>query len=428
MRCHLVGIGGVGMSALAQALLDAGCGVSGSDRLLDRGEATAVLRCLEAQGARILPQDGSGAAGAARVIVSTAIEPDNPDLKAAAAAGIPVVHRATQLAEIVADRRLIAVTGTCGKSTVTAMTGWLLAATGFDPLVVNGAGIVGWDEGQRLAAVRRGNGAWAVAEADESDRSLMVFDPEHAVITNASADHFSLAETDALFRRFRERVRGRTIEGEGTIPAPREIEASGWTGAFEWEGVRFAVPMPGRHNALNAWLAVRAAVTAGAAPRACAAALAGFRGVERRLERIGAGRGAVVVDDYAHNPAKLAAAWETLAGLFSRIAAVWRPHGYGPLRNMMEGLTEAFARVVRPGDRLWLLPVYDAGGTADRSVRSEDLAGRLAGRGVAAAVVPDHDEAAAALLAAAAPGTVLVTFGARDPGLPLLARRVAGAV
>lgn len=425
---HLVGLGGVGMSALAQALLDAGCVVSGSDRLLDGGDATETLQRLRAQGAVLHPQDGSGVrTGLTALVTSTAIEQDNADLLRAQALGVPVLHRAAALAQVVAGRRVIAVTGTCGKSTVTAMTGWMLAGCGLDPLVVNGAVVVGWDAGGRVGSVRAGAGAWAVIETDESDRSLMVFEPEHAIITNASADHFAMAETLALFDRFRQRVRGTVVDGAaaGVPHEPGGCSCSGWSGSFLLDGVRFTVPMPGRHNVINAWQAVRAARLTGAAAPGLARALATFRGVERRLQRVGELHGATVIDDYAHNPEKLAAAWTTLAAAFPRVCAVWRPHGYGPLRNMLEGLATMFARVCRPADELLVLPVYDVGGTADRSVGSDMLVARLAARGVAVRSVASLADAEVALRAAAAPGTALVTFGARDPGLPRLARALA---
>ena len=427
---HLVGMGGVGMSALAQALLDAGARVSGSDRLLDAGDTPDLLQRLRGQGVTIHQQDGSGViSGVAGVIVSTAIEKDNADLLRAQALGIPVLHRAAALAQVVAGRRLIAVTGTCGKSTVTAMTGWMLEQCGLDPAVVNGAAVVGWDSDGRIGSVRKGAGAWAVIEADESDRSLLVFDPEHAVITNASADHFDMAETQQVFARFRQRVRGTIVDGTAESGAsslePPGLVLDGWSSRFVFEGVPFAVPLPGRHNACNAWHAVRVARLTGAPAPELARALAAFRGVERRLQRVGEVRGAVVIDDYAHNPEKLAAAWSTLAGGFERVCAVWRPHGYGPLRNMMDAMVETFARVCRPQDLLLVLPVYDMGGTADRSVRSEQLVERLAARQVPARLTATLDAAGQILRDAAAPGTALVTFGARDPGLPRLAQRLA---
>jgi len=428
---HLVGIGGVGMSALAQALLDRGADVSGSDRLLDAGDATDTLLRLRGQGVVLHPQDGSGVtAGAAGIIVSTAIEKDNADLLRAQELGIPVRHRASALAQVVTGRRLIAVTGTCGKSTVTAMTGWMLANCGLDPVVVNGAAVVGWGEGGRVGSVRKGAGAWAVIEADESDRSLLHFEPEHAVITNASADHFGIEETRRVFALFRQRVRGSIIDGAtepGTRdPEPEGLALDGWGSRFVLDGARFTVPVPGRHNAFNAWHAARVARLTGVPAADLARALAAFRGVERRLQRVGEVRGAVVIDDYAHNPEKLAAAWTTLAGAFARVCAVWRPHGYGPLRNMMDGLVETFRRVCRPQDLLLVLPVYDMGGTADRSLRSEQLVEHLLARQTPARWVASLDDAENILRTCAAPGVALVTFGARDPGLPRLARRLAG--
>ena len=423
MTSHLAGIGGVGMGALAQALLDNGGTVTGSDRLVDGGDATPNLSRLRAQGVRIFPQDGSGvAAGADRLVVSTAIEDDNPDLVAARRLGIPVVHRADALAQAMGGRRLLAIAGTCGKSSVTALAGWILAGCGFDPMVVNGAGVVGWESPSRIGSTRKGAGEWAVFAADESDRSLMAFSPEVAVVTNASADHFPLAETEALFDRFRARVSRMVIDGSGA--GPRDVRLEGWRGRFSWEGVEYAVPLPGAHNVQNAWMAVRAALACGARPAAARDALATFQGIERRLERVGEARGVTVVDDYAHNPAKLSAALSTLAAAFPRVAVVWRPHGYAPLRKMMEALADTFAATLRPDDLLCLPPVYDAGGTADRTVRSEDLAALLRERGAPVVLAATAAEAEDALLAHAAPGTVLATMGARDPDLPRMARRL----
>ena len=416
----------MGMSAVAQALLDCGVLVSGSDRLLDSGDTTDTLNRLRAQGVVLYSQDGSGVVGAERVVVSSAIEPDNADFEAANRLAVPMVHRSTQLAELAAGRRLLAVTGTCGKSTVTALLGWLLQEAGLDPVVINGAGVVGWDVDGRVASVRRGTGEWLVIEADESDRSLLVFEPEHAIITNASADHFGRDEAVALFSRFRERVTGIVIDGVGGTAAPAAAVSMEWGGSFVFDDTRVTVPLPGMHNVWNAWHAVRLAAAIGVSTDCLAAGLASFRGIERRLQRIGCCAGAVVVDDYAHNPEKLAAAWTTLTAAFDRVAAVMRPHGYGPLRKMMDDLVAMFTRVMRPTDRLFIQPVYDMGGTADRSVGSDTLVVRLTAQGVSVQAVPTLEAAEAALRASASPGTVLVTFGARDPGLPRLAARLGG--
>jgi len=427
---HISGIGGVGMSALAQALLDCGYTVTGSDRLLDAGDLTGPLACLKKQGVALYPQDGQGVTEATRrLVVSTAIESDNPEVIRAKALGIPVAHRATELANLLHGRRLIAVTGTCGKSTVTGMLGWFLEGAGLDPFVVNGAAVTGWDAGgARIGSVRKGEGEWALIEADESDRSLMTFSPEHAIITNASADHFGLKETLDLFAAFRSKVKGVLIEEHEDMTLLQEVRQEGWNGFFTYEDVQYCVPMPGLHNIHNAWHAIRMARALGADATQLAESLARFGGIERRLQRVGYCEKAVVIDDYAHNPEKLAAAWTTLATAFTQgICAVWRPHGFAPLRKMIDDLTLMFARVCRPCDELILMPVYDAGGTADRSVSSADLASRLQGKHVKVNTFNSWDAVESRMreLAHAEKGA-LVTFGARDPDLPRLAKRLAG--
>ena len=421
---HLVGIGGVGMSALAQVYLDAGYAVSGADRTLRAGGTrTPVLDALAAQGVRLSPDDGSGVdAATEQLVVSTAIEDANPDLAAARARGIPVVHRAAALSRLLASRKLVAVAGTCGKSTVTAILGHLLVECGFDPLVVNGAQIAGWDaHGTRVGSVRKGAGEFAVAEVDESDKSLTAFKPYAAIVTNASADHYSKEEMDAVFDAFIRDVPGPVIDGRD-----REGRA-----CRDLETAITSFPMPGAHNRANARLALAMACALGADPAQAAAALASFPGVERRLQRVGSlpcgDRQVAVFDDYAHNPEKLHAMWTTLAEAYPRgVAAVWRPHGYGPLRKMMDALAEMFRGVMRPQDALVLLPVYDAGGTADRSVNSDALASRLADASGAVVLVKDLKEAEDYLRARADAFGAIVTAGARDPGLPVLARRLAG--
>ncbi len=427
-RVHIVGIGGVGMSALAQALLDSGVAVSGSDRQLDSGESTPVLECLAGQGVALHAQDGSGVdSRVSRVVVSSAIESDNPELVRAAELRVPVEHRAVALARVVAGHPLVAVTGTCGKSSVTAMLGAVLAGAGFDPLVINGAAVTGWSAGgTRIGSVRRGSGI-AVIEADESDKSLMAFQPDHAIITNASADHFDLTETLGVFAAFRGRVRGHVIDGSGGDDPLEQVALSGWSSSFVYRGVQYSVPLPGLHNVQNAAHAVRMALALGADAQAVAAALAVFRGIERRLQLVGYCRGAAVIDDYAHNPEKLRAAWQTLAAVFpGGLCALWRPHGYAPLRKMMDDLVEMFSGVCRGTDTLLLLPVYDVGGSAVRDVSSEDLTSKLAAKGVKVQLVQDLKAAELRMRELSAESGALVCFGARDPGLPLLAAALAG--
>ena len=405
MKRHLIGIGGVGMSALANAMRLTGDEVTGADRNL----ATPNVAFLESLGIRVHPDDGSGIDAATdEVVVSTAIESDNPGLAKAAALGIPVTHRAKALARTLSGRKLVAVVGTCGKSTVTAMLGHVLTECGFDPFCVNGANVPGWQ-----GAVRFGRGEFAVAEVDESDRSLVAFAPYAAIVTNASADHYSKEEMDAGFDAVAARCEGPVIDGR-----------KGIDGEFDWSSL--AVPVPGEHNRSNAKLAIRMAVALGAPFGSAVAAMASFNGVERRLQR----HGSRSYDDYAHNPEKIRAMWTTLAAEYPNgICVVWRPHGYAPLRKMMDALAAMFAETVRSCDKLLLLPVYDAGGTTDRSVSSSDLLEKVKVRGEGEQrieLVSDLDAAYDWCAAHRGDFAAFVTCGARDPGLPVLAKRLSG--
>ena len=383
------------MSALATALVRLGDEVTGADRTL----GTPNVRFLESLGVKVFPDDGSGVdAATGEVVVSTAIESDNPGLVRAAELGIPVVHRAQALARALSGHRLVAVVGTCGKSTVTAMLGHVLAECGLDPFCVNGANVPGWE-----GAVRFGRGAYAVAEVDESDRSLVAFSPYAAIVTNASADHYSKEEMDQVFDDFVRNCPGPVVDGRRCDPGEAETT------------------MPGRHNRQNAALALRMALALGCDEAKARAALLTFRGVERRLQRVGGN----VFDDYAHNPEKLRAMWTTLAEEYpGGLCAVWRPHGYAPLRKMLDALVEMFSSTIRAQDRLLVLPVYDAGGTADRSINSDALVARLGDKAVA---VGDFDEAYAWCRARRGDFAAFAVCGARDPGLAPFARRLAAA-
>jgi len=425
-RYHLAGVAGVGMSALARALVSVGCEVSGSDRFRDRGEGLEVLDKLAGGGVKVLPQDGSGiSSGTAGLVVSTAIEGDNPDIAAARRLGVPVLHRADVLARMVEDREVLAVAGTSGKSTVTGMIGFVLEQLGADPFVINGAPVLNWISETEVGNVRPGRSRWCVIEVDESDRSLLGFRPAWAVITNVSADHFPLAESEELFREFSTRVTGDVIRGETGAFDP-QLEAGG--SRFEYQGASFTLKIPGLHNARNARSAAAMCCRIGFEPADVAGALVGFRGIHRRLEVLGRRGGILVLDDFAHNPAKIRATWETLSPYHDRVLAVWRPHGYGPLASMMQDLVDVFRNVCRPDDFLAVLPVFDAGGTANRSVRSEMLVERLVAQGLGAAAVENYAAARRAICARAAPGSAVVTMGARDPYLPELARMLLEGV
>ncbi len=435
---HVAGVAGVGMSALAQALRWTHERVTGSDRFLDQGQDLPVFGALRAAGIELVPQDGSAvSARTAAVVYSTAIEADNPDFAAAQRHGVPLRHRAAVLAELAQGRTVLAVAGTAGKTTTTGMLGWTLAELGADPTVVNGGALVDWADAAHVGNVRRGGeqAPWVI-EVDESDRSLLNFRPAWSILTNISQDHFTLAEVQELFRQYAAQVQAGIVCGAGVaavlgpqaakiVEATARPEATPEGCAVVWRGQELVVRQPGAHNALNALLAAELCAQLGHEPARIAEALARFGGIQRRLERVDRGGPVRVVDDYGHNPAKLAAAWRAVSAPGRRVLGAWRPHGFGPLRSMLEPLAEAFASVCRKDDRLWLLPVYDAGGTADRSITSAALAEKLKARGVNVDLAADYEALGAALVRAARPGDTLLVMGARDPRLPGFARELA---
>lgn len=432
-RAHISGVGGVGMSALAELLLALGHEVSGSDRSLDQGHSLEHVTRLKRSGLQLHPQDGSALDGSvAMLAVSTAIEGDNPEIAAAQRLGVEIVHRAEVIARLAANRRVIAIAGTAGKTTTTALTGWLLEQAGLDPTVVNGGTVLNWTDADRPGNVRAGRGPIWVVEVDESDRSLLRFHPEAAAILNMSKDHFELDEVIQLFGLFASQVRGTLLGGPGVreVLGPRVTsvlpdvrrEGQGWT--FDLAAHRFSVPLIGRHNAENACMAVHLCMAAGADPARLAEALPRFRGVGRRLELVGTRGGVRVIDDYAHNPAKMAASWRAVQEDGSRVLGIWRPHGFGPLKLMKDELRAALKSVMRPGDRLHVLPVFYAGGTANRTVSSDAWVGELQADGIDAVLVNDYAGLEARLLAAVRPGDAILGMGARDPELPSFARRL----
>ena len=370
---HLIGIGGVGMSALAQAFLDKGWRVGGSDRLLGAGTETPTLATLRRQGVALFPQDGSGVAPGMTVVYSTAIEADNPDLSKAKALGLRTLHRSAALAALARGHTLVAVTGTCGKSSVTALLGHLLAECGRDPFVVNGAEAIGWEAGgARVGSVRPSadpNGLM-VAEADESDRSLMALDPTHVIVTNVFSDHFPKAEAEALFRAFEAKAAGHIIDAKDEPPGPPP-RGTGWETVFDWRGRTWRLPMPGAHNVANAKAALAMALALGCEEGALGAALASFRGVRRRLERVGTLGGACVVDDYAHHPTELAASLKTMRELYPgrRLVVVFQPHRYARLKQYFH----EFASELSEADEVFITPVF-AAWTQSGTPGSSDLA------------------------------------------------------
>ena len=398
---HFIGIGGVGMNGLAQLAAQSGYSVSGSDRAYH--PSAHPFDILEKAGIRMTPQDGTGISKqTGKVVYSTAIESDNPDLTTARECGIPLLHRAECLKELIGDDELIAVAGTAGKTTTTGLLGWIFESLGKDPTVYNGAAVLNWKSDARLGNVRKGNGKLWIIEADESDRSFLNFHPTHSIITNISKDHYDLDELHSMFDQFERQTAGVTLRGENPSALDMEIRTR----------------MIGRHNLENARCAALLCRELGLDMDQVHQAIQQFRGIERRLEVVGEADGVTVIDDYAHNPAKISAALSAASGLFEQVHVFWRPHGFTPLHQGMSEFTEAFAAHWKTnGGSILILPVFYAGGTVERKATSEDLTERLNSAGVPASYVPDYENLKQELESRAVEGDVILGMGARDPRL-----------
>ena len=443
-RIHFVGIGGTGMSAYADFRALSGGVTSGSDRGFDQGKNLTQRDGFISRGIQVFAQDGSGIAGAAAIVVSATIEPQVPDYATAVSSGVPVISRKDWLAAHYRVYDCIAITGTSGKSTVTALVFDLLRGAGRDPSLIAGA-----DLRSLLASGKSGNAAAGlgplVLEADESDKGIMDYTPTVGVILNLQRDHDEPEKMLPAFAAFKanckkvcvisddgalEQLRDHAVMvGQGAACAPRitQIELAPDSSTFLFDGVRLSVPLPGEHNVQNAGMALAACMAAGVPLKDLISPLANFQGVARRFEIVGNGNGIEVVDDYAHNPAKIAAVIKN-THLRSERSHIWfQPHGFGPTRFMRKDVVAMFAATLRPQDELYIAPIYYAGGTVAQDISSNDLIADLAALGRRATLAP-QDDFVAMIRAAAGAGDCIAIIGGRDPLLPAFAKRVADAV
>jgi UDP-N-acetylmuramate--alanine ligase len=446
-RFHFAGLGGSGMSALAQIQAMLGGRVSGSDRAFDRGERPHERDALARLGIAIHPQDGSGLAeDCAALVVSTAVEEQVPDFAAARARGVPIVHRSELLSHFVATQRTLAVTGTSGKSTVVAMAFEILRGAGRDPSVITGGELISLRRQGLLGNAWAGRSGVLVVEADESDGSLVRYSPAVGVVLNLQRDHREPGEVARMFETFRSRTRERLVAAEDENLAslaedalifgltPRAAvrgevtELSPAGSRFAVGGVRFTLPVPGLHNVRNALAAIAACRALEVPLAAMTAPLAGFQGVARRFESLGVARGIEVIDDFAHNPAKLRAAITTARARARRVLAIFQPHGYGPTRFLWRDFVDTFSEVLGPEDRLWMLEVYYAGGTATRDFSAADIVAEIAACGTRAEFAESRPSLVRKVVAEAREGDLVLVMGARDPSLTDLAQAILAAL
>ena len=443
---HIMGVGGIGMSAIAEILHAKGYTVQGSDQ-----KDSANVRRLRAKGIRVfVGHDPVNLVGARYVVISTAIRKENPELQAARAKGLPIIRRAEMLAELMRLYDTVSVTGTHGKTTTTSLIAHIFAEAGQDPTVITGGIINDWASNARL-----GNGPWMIVEADESDGTFIKLPTQIGVVTNIDPEHLDYfksvenmhREYEAFFRnipfyglavactdhpvvadmvqRLDLRRDGRRLLTYGTSQGADLVLASvrveGHRTIFDAElghavrgGARalkgWVVPVPGQHNALNALAAIAAASEAGIPDDVIKTALEGFSGVKRRFQHTGTWNGIAVYDDYGHHPVEIAAVLKAArSGARGRVFAVVEPHRFTRVRDLFH----EFAACFRDADGVIVTPLYTAGEAPIEGINHQTLAKaiRASGVGVVETVANEH-EIAPMIKRIAATGDMVVCLGA----------------
>lgn len=444
MKIFYSGIGGSGVSSIAAFMAEKGHDVSGSDRLFDRVPSHKLKEKFRSLGVSIVPQDGSGINRSLDLAVfSTAVEQDTPDLLQARALSIPVMTRPRHLAEIAGMYRTIAVAGTSGKSTTSGMLAFLMERLRMAPNFIGGGRVKNFVSPLNTGSFFAGDSDLLVIEACESDGSVVNYRPVHSIITNLDFDHHPVPETAAMFERLAMNTTGAVVVNADddhltscAIGSPvtfslfrdsayqaRDVRVDGLVTLFTVKGEHFQLSQPGRHNLYNALAAIALLAEMGVPLGEISPLLPEFSGIERRFDvHLWDGQH-LVVDDYAHNPHKIANLMETVQGLCGRVCFVFQPHGFGPARMLRDAYVETFSRHLRHEDHLVILPIYYAGGTAAMDISSADIAREIAASG-RSAVSCSREEA----ISLAGNWDGYVVFGARDDSLSQVAAGFADAV
>jgi UDP-N-acetylmuramate--alanine ligase len=444
-RVHIIGIGGIGMSAIAEIMAARGLEVQGSDQ-----KEGANLRRLSSKGIKVfVGQWAENLEGAATVVISTAVKDTNPELKAAREKGLPVFSRADTLAALMKGYRTISVTGSHGKTTTTAMIGWMMVEAGLDPTVLVGGVVPAWGSNARIGASR-----WMVVEADESDGTFIRLPTEIGVVTNIDPEHLDYYGTEAVlheaFLTFLRQIpkNGVAVPGvdhpvvrtllnrldaEGSLPplatfgraldAQSRIDATATNGgSVTFDAVlatgagkppfrknKFKLRVPGVHNALNAAAAITVGQHVGLSADQIFEALSTFEGVDRRFTPTGEWNGVSIYDDYAHHPAEIAAALSAARGASKgHVIAIMQPHRFSRLKSLFDQFCECF----KDADMVFITPVYAAGEAPNGFDRDRLVEGiRHAGH---ARVYPieGEDTLTRSVVALARPGDLVIGLGA----------------
>lgn len=439
MNAFFIGIGGMGMSGLAKILHSAGFKVSGSDRNLEGDYCKRLI----AMGVKIYPQNGKGPelfmqenglkASDFKIVKSTAVEDNVPDVITANKLGIEQIMRSDLLAQMFNAKKGIAIGGTAGKTTTTGLVAWVLNYCGLNPSCAVGGIISGLDTN-----AFQGSGEHFIIEADESDGSIVKYRPHISVVTNISHDHKSISELEDLFLQFFEHtdddgLRLVCADDEQAMElckkCSKKVKTYGLANfadykaenikydsisvKFDISNVHFYVKLPGEHNMKNILAVIAIAQECGLKLEEISKAMSAFGGMKRRFEKVGVAHGVTVIDDFAHNPAEIEAAMETARKASERCFFVYQPHGFGPTNFTKDQLIEVFSKV-RDNEYLYLDEIYYGGGTVDKNISSKDLLEAVGTRVKNAFCPGTRDKIVENIVEKVQEGDTVLVMGARD--------------
>ena len=448
-KLHFIGVAGTGMSAIAQYLSAAGKIITGSDRYFHPSEKNETQEKLVEEGVQCFLQDGSGIDEQTQVIViSTAIEETNVEIQKARSLSIPIIKRAELLSLIVQEKRTVAIGGTSGKSTTTAMLFDILDFAGLEPSIISGAGLVRLQEKGKIGNAQLGKGDLLVIEADESDGSIVNYHPEIGVLLNIDKDHKEISELEELFDIFKSHCQTFIVNASQEITAAfsqnrnnnfsstdadAQYKATGFVQnglniSFFINHISFTLDAIGKHNMENVLAAVTVANKLGVSLEICSKAIAKYEGIYRRNQVLGKKNKVWVIDDYAHNPAKVAAAIVGVQPLAKKVIAWFQPHGYGPTRFLKYDFIESISKALRPQDEIWMSEIFYAGGTAVKDISANDLIQVIKITHPNAFFLEDRNYLVDSLRPHLTDDCVLLLMGARDPSLDAFAKSVFEAL
>jgi UDP-N-acetylmuramate--alanine ligase len=441
-----IGVAGTGMSALAQYLQGVGKNVSGSDRYFKEDEFNETKEKLTAEGIKCYLQDGSGINKQTDlIVVSTAIEDTVYEVQKAKELNIPVIKRSELLALITASKKTIAIGGTSGKSTTTAMLFDIMEYAGLDPSIISGAGLASIIKEGKIGNAKVGKGEWLVIEADESDGSIVQYKPEIGVLLNIDKDHKEIETLMEVFTVFKNnskkfvvnrshslaKILSANIENDFSIDktfsakyVAEEFRQSGFNIQFSINNVQFSINAIGKHNMENATAAAAVAAQIGVDLKVCSGALKNYEGIYRRNQVYGNKNGVWMVDDYAHNPVKCAAAIKACQPVAPKVIAWFQPHGFAPTKFLRNDFVEEIAKALRPSDEIWMSEIFYAGGTTTKDISANDLINDIKAKSANAFFVENRNDLVNTVRSHLTDNCVLLLMGARDPSLEEFAKKV----